>query len=91
MLLESLGPETVIGMVSDVVRGNYTGNDGDPVKPIVYTIDITSGKAYKILGSGHDIARLLDACKTTMHRIEDDKLDPDKRHHVTVPAREAPH
>jgi hypothetical protein len=34
MLLESLGPETVIGMVSDVVRGNYTGNDGDPVTKI---------------------------------------------------------
>jgi hypothetical protein len=61
------------------------------VEPIVYTIDITSGKAYKILGNGHDIARLLDACKTTMHRIEEDKLDPEKRHHVTVPAREAPH
>jgi hypothetical protein len=48
------------------------------VEPIVYTIDITSGKAYKILGSGHDIARLLDACKSTMNRIEDEGLDPDE-------------
>lgn len=61
------------------------------VEPIVYTIDITSGKPYKLLGSGHDIARLLDACKETMRRIEDDKLDPAKRHHVIVPAREATH
>jgi hypothetical protein len=61
------------------------------VEPVVYTIDITSGRAYKVMGSGHDIARLLEACKVTMKRVEEDKLDPEKRHAVIVPAREVHH
>ena len=58
------------------------------VEPVVYTIDISSGKAYKVRGSGHDIARLLEACKTMMRRIEEDKLDPEANHFVSVPKRE---
>jgi|tagenome__1003787_1003787.scaffolds.fasta_scaffold20725902_2 hypothetical protein len=60
----------------------------EQVEPVVYTIDITNGRAYKILGSGHDITRLLTACKSVMNKIEDEGLDPDKTHFVTIPARE---
>ena len=60
-------------------------------EPIFYTVNVTSGKPYKLVGTGHDIARLLTACKETMDRIEEDKLDPEQRHSVIVPARKAPH
>jgi len=58
------------------------------VEPVVYTIDISSGKAYKIRGNAHDITRLLEACKGKMHRIEEDHLDPEAQHFVSVPKRE---
>jgi hypothetical protein len=61
------------------------------VEPVVYTIDISSGRAYKIRGTGHDIAALKKACGETLGRIEDNQLDVNAKHFVNVPKRETPH
>jgi len=58
------------------------------VEPVVYTIDISSGKAYKVRGTGHDIAALKKACSEALGRIEDDHLDVNDKHFVNVPKRE---
>jgi malonyl CoA-acyl carrier protein transacylase len=59
----------------------------DQVKPVVYTIDITNGREFKISGTAHDIERVRKACKQKMREIEDKGLT-NERHLVVIPARE---
>jgi hypothetical protein len=54
----------------------------------VYTIDISNGKEFRIVGTAHDIERVRKACKQKMREVEDQGLDPDKRHTVVISARE---
>ena len=61
------------------------------VEPVVYTVDVSGGRAYKIRGTGHDIAALKKACQDTLDRIEGDQLDVNSAHFVNVPKREVTH
>jgi hypothetical protein len=60
----------------------------DTVRPVVYTIDIANGKEFKLVGTAHDIERVRKACKQKMREIEDQGLDPNKRHTAVIPARD---
>jgi len=58
------------------------------VEPVVYTIDVSSGRAYKVRGTGQDFALLLEACRKLTRRIEEEGLDPQAKHFISIPKRE---
>jgi hypothetical protein len=58
------------------------------VEPTVNTTDISDGNAFKIRGTGQDIALLQQACKEALRRIEAEGISTDVTYIVSVPKRE---
>jgi hypothetical protein len=48
MVIEALGPETVLGMVADVMRGNYVNSAGKKVAKIEIGDMIDMGRQWRI-------------------------------------------
>jgi hypothetical protein len=57
MVIEALGPETVLGMVADVMRGNYTSGAGKKVVKIEIGDMIDMGRQWRIPYGPVDVER----------------------------------